>query len=277
MRKVDSLLFGTAGIPVGVTGNTIDGIKGIKKLGLGAMELEFVQSVNISEKTAPDVKKAAEQEDVVLTCHAQYFINLNAQEKAKLEASKQRLLNAARRLHQCGGWSVAFHPAYYMKQDPTKVYEIVKKNLKEVVKTLQNENVEIWVRPELTGRPTAFGDLKEICKLSQDIEMVLPCIDVAHLHARTGGKENTTAEFRKQLELVEKHCGKEALKNMHFHIAGIAYSEKGEKNHLELEESDFNFKDIIKVWKEFKLQGVVVSESPNLEKDALLLQRLYRK
>ena len=38
-----------------------------------------------------------------------------------------------------------------------------------------------------------------------------------------------------------------------------------------------NYKDLLKVWKEFKIKGNVVSESPNMEKDALLLKSIYHK
>ena len=79
------LLFGTAGIPLSAEPRTtIDGIKHVRRLGLGSMELEFVRSVNITKDKSPEVKKAAEENDVVLTCHAPYFINLNSLEKAKI-------------------------------------------------------------------------------------------------------------------------------------------------------------------------------------------------
>ena len=277
MKQISSLLFGTAGIPICVQGNTIDGIKGVKKLGLGAMELEFVHSVNISEDLAKNVRKAAEESEVVLTCHAPFYVNLNAVEEKKTEASMHRVILSARRLHQCGGWSATFHPAFYFKDDHEKVYAVVRDRLREIVKILKNEGAEIWVRPETTGKATQFGTLKEICKLSQEIENVMPCIDFSHIHARTNGKENTLAEFKAQLEMVEKMLGKEGLKNIHAHIAGIAYGEKGEKNHLELQNSDFNYKDLVKAWKEFKISGVIICESPNIEDDALLLQKTYRK
>ena len=273
---MDKLLFGTAGIPISAEGNTVDGIKQVRKLGLGAMELEFVHSINVSEELAKQTKKAAEENNVVLTCHAPYYINLNAKEKETINASIQRIVLSAKRLHQCSGWSVAFHPGFYMKQDPEKVYGTIKPHIKEIVKQLKDENINIWIRPETTGKPTAFGSLNEICKLGQEIDNVLPCVDFAHLHARSG-KENTLAEFRAQLELIEKTLGKTALKNMHCHISGINYSEKGELNHLELKNSDFNYGDLIKAWKEFKIAGVIISESPNIEKDALLLQKEFRK
>ncbi|MEK6886370.1 MAG: TIM barrel protein [Nanoarchaeota archaeon] len=276
MRKIDKLLFGPSGIPMSIEGNTVDGINGVKKLGLNASEMLFVHSINVSEQLAKEVKKTAEQNDIVLTCHGSYYINLNSQEKAKADASVKRILDAVRRTGECGGWSVVFHPAFYMGQSPEKVYEVVKTHMTKISKTLKNENVNVWIRPETTGKATQFGTLRELCKLSQEVENVLPCIDFAHMHARTG-KENTLAEFKAQLGLVEKTLGKEALKNMHCHMAGINYGEKGEKNHLNLKDSDLNYKDLVKVWKEFKIQGVIISESPNIEGDALLLQKEFRK
>ncbi len=271
------LLFGTAGIPHSVKGSgTVAGIKQVKQLGLGAMELEFVQQVNISEKAIPEVKKAAQEEGIVLTCHGQYYINLGALDKAKLEASKKRMLAAARTIADCDGWSITWHLAFYQGQDKEKVYTMVKQGIKEVLDTLSNEGRKLWVRPETTGKPTQWGDLKECIRLSQEFEHVLPCVDFAHLHARTNGKENTLEEFRAQLALIEKELGREALDNMHIQLAGINYSEKGERNHLNLTDSDFNYNDLLKAWKEFKINGVVIAESPNIEGDALLLQKVWR-
>ena len=272
------LLFGTAGIPLSANPRTTsDGIKHVRKLGLGAMELEFVRSVNITKEKAPEIKKIAEENNVVLTCHAPYFINLNSLEKAKIKASIDRILNSARILRLCGGWSVCFHSGFYMGQDPKKVYEVIKQNLKEIVSTLKKENNNVWVRPETTGKETQFGNVDEILQLSQELDNVMPCVDFAHFHARTNGKYNTYEEFASILEKIEKKLGKKGLENMHIHITGIAYGPMGEKNHLTLEESDLKYKELLKVLKDFKVKGVVISESPNIEDDALLMKKTYEK
>ena len=83
MRKIDKLLFGPSGIPMSIEGNTVDGINGVKKLGLNASEMLFVHSINVSEQLAKEVKKTAEQNDIVLTCHGSYYIKLNSQDKFK--------------------------------------------------------------------------------------------------------------------------------------------------------------------------------------------------
>ncbi len=276
MRKFDSLLFGTAGVPLSTPErNTLNGIARVKALGLSCMELEFVRNVNIGKELAPKVKIASEKNDVTLTCHGQYFINLNSKEKEKKDASVERVLNAARRAHECGAFSMVFHAAFYQGDSPEKVYDTIKESLKKITETLKSEGVDIWIRPETTGKPTQFAGLNELAKLSSELDMVMPTIDFAHMHARTGGKNNTHQEFSEMLNTVEKYLGKEGLNNMHIHMAGINYSEKGEKNHLNLKESDMNYKDLIAAWHEYKIKGVVISESPNIEDDALLLKKEY--
>ncbi len=276
MKRIGKLLFGTAGIPLSTEKPTTErGIERVRELNLDAMELEFVRSINVSKDKAPIVKEVAERNAVVLTCHAPYFINLNAKEKEKVEASKVRIINSARIAHLCGAWSVVFHAAYYMGMEKKTVYSRVKEAIEDIVQILQNDGIEIWIRPELTGKPTQFGDVDELIKLAQEVEMVLPCIDFAHLHARYNGAYNTRQEWVELLEKIEEGLGREALDNMHIHISGINYGEKGERNHLNLEESDLDYVELLRVLKEFNVKGVVISESPNIEGDALLMKETY--
>lgn len=276
MGRFDKLRFGTAGIPLSTEPrNTENGVAHVRTLGLDGMEMEFVHSVNVSEDKAPTIKDVAKKNDVTLTAHGSYYINLNAIEKPKYYASINRVLATARRCWECGGFSMVFHAAFYLKQEPKAVYSRVQQALQEITTTLRDEGNTIWVRPETTGKPTQFGDIDEVLQLSADVEGVMPCIDFSHLHARTNGAYNTRDEFVDVMTKVEDTLGKEGLHNMHIHLSGIAYGPKGEKNHLPLQESDMNYKELLQVWKEFKARGVVVCESPNIEQDALLLQKTF--
>ena len=282
--KPSKLLFGTAGIPISTPNHNIpNGVAYVRTLGLDAMELEFVRSVNVSEEKAPLIKEIAKKNNVTLTCHGQYYINLNSLEPEKVVASVERILNAARIANLCGAYSVTFHAAYNMQLPPAKVYAKVKKEMKGIVKTLQDEGNKIWIRPETTGKASQWGSFQEIVKLSEEVDQVLPCIDFSHVHARHAGPEqkpsryNNYDEFCEILGYVEKHLGKSALNNMHIHVAGIEYGLKGEKKHLILKESDLKYQELMKAFKDFKLKGVVICESPNIEVDARLMQRTYGK
>lgn len=270
---MEKLFFGTAGIPLSTEDrDSSAGIRRVKELGLGCMELEFVRGVRMSLEKAKEVKRTAEQEGIILSAHAPYYVNLNSQEPEKISASIKRIYDTARIAHACGGYSICFHAGYYMKKESDEVYSMIRSGVKKVMGMLEQD---IWIRPETTGKATQWGDMSEVLQLSKEVKGVMPCIDFSHLHARSAGKYNTLAEFREVLEQVKDSLGREGLENMHIHISGIAYGEKGERNHLRLEDSDMNYKDLLKALKEYDCKGIVICESPNIEEDALLLKKTY--
>jgi deoxyribonuclease-4 len=277
LNKTGGLFFGTAGVPVSAKlRSTEAGIERIAELGLGCMEVEFVQGVKMSPQVAISVGELAARKKIVLTAHGPYFINLNAAEPEKVHMSKERILQTAHIAALFGAKSITFHAAFYLKSTPTETYAVVKKHLQEVVNTLRREGNKVTISPEVTGKPSQFGTLEEILQLSSEIEGVAPCLDFSHWHARTG-KANSYQEFLDILDQVERKLGRQALDNMHMHLSGIAYGKKGEIKHLMLPDSDFQYAELLKALKERKAKGVIICESmPYLENDALLLQQTYR-
>ncbi len=273
---MDDLKFVTAGQPI-CNGNAgyENSFKILESLKLDGMELEFVHGVRMSPANQKIVKELSLKKDMVLTAHGPYYINLNSKEEDKIEASIKRVLDTARMGKELGAYSITFHAAFYMGMPADAVYKKVESTMSEVCKVLEEENNDIWVRPETTGKGTQWGNLEEIVKLSKNFKQVLPCVDFSHLHARTNGGYNTYDEFCKIFEHIGKELGDKALNNFHAHIAGIEYGEKGEKKHLMLKESDMNYKDLMRAFKKFDVKGVVVCESPIMEDDAVLLKEYY--
>ena len=270
------LIFGTGGIPRSAkTPSTINGIKRIAELGLGCMEIEFVQGVKMGELGARQVADIATKEGVKLSAHAPYFINLNSREPEKIKASQDRLLQTARIASICGAESIVFHTAFYLGNPPEEAYNNVKKRLEEVMHQLRQENNRVWIRPEIMGKSSQFGTIEEVLNLSYELEGIAPCIDFAHCHARTG-RFNSYPEFASILQQVKERLGRPSLDNMHIHISGIAYGKKGEIKHLNLKDSDLQYVELIKVLTDYDAKGFVICESPNLEEDTLLLQEIYK-
>ena len=269
------LLFGTGGTPHSAkTASTIDGIKRIGELGLGCMEIEFVQGVKMGEAGARLVGTMATKEGVKLSAHAPYFINLNAREPEKIRASQYRILQTARIAAICGAQSIVFHTAFYLGDPPEKAYNTVKQSLEETLSQLKRENNRVWIRPEVMGKSSQFGTVEEILDLCTELEGLAPCIDFAHCHARSE-MFNSYQEFTTILLQIKERLGTAALDNMHIHVSGIAYGKKGETKHLNLKESDFQYMELLKALKDYDVKGLVICESPNLEEDALLLQITY--
>jgi deoxyribonuclease-4 len=273
-----ALLFGTGGIPLSVKKDKPEeGVREIKRLGLDCMELEFVYGVRMTEKGAELVRAAQQETGVQLTAHGPYYINLASLEKDKLAASRQRVLDTARRCFQCGGKSITFHAAFFQGRGKEEVLKIVAAQFQAVMDQLAKEKVNIDVRPELSGKPSQVGSLGELIKIGEAVKGVLPAIDFAHFYAREAGRYNTYEDFCGALDELAKAFGKGIWKNMHIHISGIEYTAKGERKHKNLQESDFNWKDCVKAFADYKLEGFCICESPSLEKDALLLKQTFKK
>jgi deoxyribonuclease-4 len=274
-----NIRFGTVGSPSGTPASgTPAAISYIRELGLSALEIAWVRSVRVKDETCDLMKAAALEHDVKLSIHAPYFINLNSQTGELMEKSDERLLAAARKGYLAGAREIVFHPGSYHGQPPGEVYERAKAHLAGLRDLLRAEGVDVVLRPETMGKSAMFGSLEELVRLAVELDGVAPCIDIAHLHARPGdGSFNSPAEFAAMFELVKGELGGEGLADMHFHLSGIEYGPKGEKNHLNLEESDLEWRAFLQACVDFDIQGTIVVESPNLEEDALLIQRTYEE
>jgi deoxyribonuclease IV len=273
----NDLLFGTGGSPPSTPKpSSAAGIAQIRTLGLDCMELAFVQRVSMGETTAAQVKQAGVDHHVALSVHGPYYINLNSADEDKLNASRERILKAARVGNWCGARNIVFHAAFYGDSPPDVVYERVKSELGAIVGTLRAEGVDVMLRPETTGKIDQFGTLEELLTLSTELRGVLPCVDFAHLHARTG-QINSYGEFCAQLKLIETRLGRTALDDMHIHVSGIQYGAHGERKHLMLQDSDLSYTELVQALTDFDVKGLLIVESPDTEKDAQLLQRTYRQ
>lgn len=269
------LRFGTAGVPFSsADDSSLAGIARIRELGLDALELEFVQGVKMGLDTAAKVREAARAADVRLSVHAPYFINLNSVDPGKRLASQERLLKTARVGEACGAASVVFHAAFYGADAPEKAYEAVKAELRTVLSIVRAERLSIALRVETMGKRSQFGSLDEVLGLCREVDGLKPCLDFSHLYAREG-KINGYDEFHRVWAKVARKLGPRALRDVHVHIAGIQYGDKGEIRHLNLEETAFRTEEWLQVLRDLGVEGTIICESPNLEADAVLLKKLY--
>lgn len=276
MIKPDKLNFLTAGMPLQTDKRGYpSAFEILKNMELDGLEVEFVHGVRMSEETRAYLKQISQEQSFILTSHGPFYINLNSKEEEKVAASVQRIIETAQAAHNFGGYSITYHAAFYMGGDKETVYNQVKTQTQKIIETLEKEKIDVWIRPETTGKATQWGDYEEIIRLSKEFEQVLPCVDFSHVHARTGGEYNTYDEFCLILDRISKELGQKAIDNFHAHLAGIDYTAKGEKRHLILEESDMNYKDLLKALKSFGVKGALVCESPNIETDTKILKDYY--
>lgn len=273
-----SFRFGTVGAPISrpkKPGGSVGAVMHTRTLGMGALELGWVRSVRVSEKTCAAIKEAAEENDVLLSVHAPYFINLNADDE-EWPKSRKRLMDAAHYGYLAGATEIIFHPGSYFEKPPEEVLPIAIERLGGCVEELRANDNQATLRPETMGKSAMLGSLEDTLAMSQAIEGVEPCLDFAHLHARAGdGSVNSYAEWRQVLETYGEALGEQALKRLSCHLSGIEYTEKGEKNHLPMAESDFDLEALLRALHDLGCAGRLLCESPILEEDALLFQKKW--
>ena len=275
-----SFKFGTVGSPTGTPkkpGGTVGAIAFSRTIGLDTLELGWVQSVRVTEATCSAIKSAGEEHSVALSVHAPYFINLNALDD-EWPKSRKRLMDAAHYGYLAGATDIIFHPGSYFGNDPAEVLKIALPRLEGCVKELQKNGDMVTLRPETMGKSAMLGSFEDALAMSKAMDMVQPCLDFAHLHARPGdGTMNTYDEWSRLLEKYGKALGTKALKKLHIHLSGIEYGPKGEKNHLPLAEADLDLKALFKAMKEFGCGGRILCESPIMEEDALNMKKAWMK
>jgi len=274
--RFERLLFGTAGVPNSTVkkNNPIEGVKRIHELGLDCMQLEFAHGVRMKEEVSSGLRKISYELGIPLTSHGPYYINLNAREQDKIDSSVERIIQTAKISDLCGAESMTFHAAFYMKDSPYDVFDLVEKSLSIIEERLGRLDIEIELRPELTGKTSQFGSLEELISLSRSINSCSPCMDFSHLYARTG-QFNTEEEFDEVLKLLETELGRNTVDNMHIHVSGISTNSKGDLKHLNLDDSAFDWKALLRSLKKINGRGYVVCNSPNLEVDAKKMKDYY--
>ena len=270
--------FGTVGSPISTPknpGGSVGAILRLKELGLDALELGWVRSVRVTEQTCKAIQATGNDQDVLISVHAPYYINLNATDEEWIN-SRKRLMDAAIFGYLAGATDIIFHPGSYFGKSSSEVLPIAIQRLQGCLEELRSSGNPVTLRPETMGKSAMLGSLEDTLAMAKGIPGVEPCIDFAHLHARPGdGSINTYDEFSHILEIYGKALGQDSLTHVHIHLSGIQYGEKGEKEHLPLKESDLDLDGLFKSLKAFHCRGRVLCESPIMEDDALYMKELW--
>jgi deoxyribonuclease-4 len=277
--------FGPAGVPptFRLMNAGLSDIPGLlRQEGLDAFEYEAIHwgtKPQIKKEDAERLGVMAKENDVWLSMHGSYFINLLG-EKSIVEASKKRLIASAIAAEWMKAHVVVFHPGFYGKKSHAEAFKNCVEIMKEVVADVRGLGIKnVRFGAESMGKPSQFGSLDDVLGLCEAVEQNQLVIDWSHLHARDRGRFRTVEDFRKVVADVEKRLGKETAKNMHCHFTKIEFSGKGERRHHTLDAVGYgpDFEMLAMVIAEFGLKPVIISESPLLDIDALKMRDIVNR
>lgn len=238
--------------------------------GLNAMEVQFVRGARMKESTAKEIGEEAEKHDILLSIHAPYYINLNSEKEETIEKSKERIMKSARLGDIMGAWVITVHAGYYSGMSSEEATEMIGDVVVECAEKMKEENLGPMIGLEQMGKVKSWGTLDEIEKVMDRTDKAIPVLDFAHYHARYDGALKTEEDFRELLERYESmHKGP-----LHSHFSSIEYSDKGEKEHLNLEEHEPDFRKLAPIMKEKDYDITVICETPELDRDSLRMKEI---
>ncbi|MGC8812488.1 MAG: TIM barrel protein [Candidatus Aenigmatarchaeota archaeon] len=265
--------LGPAGIPtVSEDRSTLGGIRKVAEIKLNAMEIEFVRKVYLNEKAAEEAGKLAKELGVKLSVHAPYFLNLCSSKKQTVEASKRFILDSMERAQAMGAEVVVAHLAYYSGLTPEKAYEVVKKEVRDILERAKSQGIkDVLLGGETTGKVSQFGTVEEIVRLCKEVKGCTIVLDPAHIFARNCGKISY-AEVLDKIKPLK-------LKHLHMHFSGIKFTQVkatgfgNEKEHIPMDDSP-PFEPLAREILRRKLNVTIISESPILEQDSLKMKKI---
>ncbi|MBA7594712.1 endonuclease 4 [subsurface metagenome] len=271
------IYLGPAGIPtVSKERTTIGGIKCVAELKLNAFEVEFVRRVGMSNEMAKETGRVAKKLSILLSVHCPYFVNLCSQEKEKLDASKQRILDSVERAFHMGADVAVFHPGFYGDLIPEAAFNAIEGACRDMLDRMRAKGIKkVRLGLETTGKVSQFGTLDEIIEICKKLKGCAPVVDFAHIYARQAGRIDYNDVFEKLKPLKLKH--------LHAHFTGMEWApakapwQGNERRHLELKVDKPPFEPLAREVLKRKVNITLISESPILEKDSLEMKRTFER
>lgn len=233
MKHRQTLCFGVAGNPPNFWASShrterANSPRWLHEIGLDALEIQCTYGVRMPIERAKAFRAAAERYSVRLSIHGPYYITLGSENPDKVRNSLNELRKAIDLAVQLNTDRVVFHigsPGGDRGLALSRAIDSLRRFEREV------DLGSVRLFPEIDGRRSWLGSLEEVLEVCANVRSASPCLDLAHMHARTGGTLKTRADFSKVIDLVESTLGEESLNRLHFHMYPIQWNEKGEVTH----------------------------------------------
>lgn len=242
----------------------------VKQNGLDCFEYSFGRGVNLGEAKAKSIAEAFKKENIEISVHAPYFINLATPEKDKAENSFNYILSSAVVGRIMGANRVVFHPAAQGKESRETAVNRTIARLIDLKRTIEESGLtDMKFCPETMGKIAQIGTIEEITHFCTLADFYYPTVDFGHVNAREQGSLKTKEDYIVRLKYMMNLLGYEKVNDMHVHFSKVEYTAKGEKRHLTFEDTIFgpDYKPFIEAIVELNLHPYIVSESAGTQAD----------
>lgn len=259
--------------------SSIEAPKWLHDKGLTAYEYSFGRGYTMSFTKAKELGEEGVKNNIQISIHAPYFINLANTDEEKIAKSFEYVLKGFDFLRAMKGNHLVIHTASQMKLTREEALSNTKKNLEKLVKLIYEKGFDdMFLCLETMGKYSQIGSYEEIIELCKIDKILIPTFDFGHINCTLQGALKTEDDFRKIFDFAIKELGFEKIKNCHVHFSKIEFNAKGEIKHLDNSNTEFgpNFAPFAKVVKEYNLSPICICESKTcMVEDALEFKNIY--
>lgn len=267
--------FGPAGRPIGYKGKTEQVCDYINEIGLNAFEYQATYGVRISKQSALKLKSNSKKNNVLVSMHAPYYINLCSQKDETVKKSIERLVQSAKAADWLNAYRIVFHTGFYTKYSKEEAMQKCKNAIEELLEKCESAGIKNYTfAPETTGKKSQVGSLDELINICQSFDNFVPTVDFAHMHARSGGSIKSKEDYAKIFDKIEAELG---LSVLHSHFTKIEYTDKGERKHHVLADENFGppLAPLLELISENGFNVTLICETPFLDIDAREMKKEY--
>ncbi len=253
----------------------------LNKYGLDAYEYQCGNGVRVGEETAKKIGEAAKQNDIVMSLHSPYYINLANPDEEKRKNSINYITQSMNAIKAMGGNRVVVHSGALQKMTREEALSHAINTVKMAI--LEADALgfsDIHMCIETMGKINQLGNLDEVLELCSLDDRLLPTIDFGHLNARTLGGLNSYESFLEIFNKIEDKLGSDRLKIFHSHFSKIEYTKGGEKKHLTFEDTVFgpDFSYVAEIIYKKNLTPTIICESAGTQiEDSLTMKNMLMK
>ena len=259
--------------------STLDAPKFVSEIGLDAYEYEAGNGLSASPEMLMQIGQRAREYGVRMSFHTPYFISLSGVvEETRLKSIGyiKQSLDAA---HLLGAGTIVVHCGSASKITRDEALRLAADTLVRTLDSVDTYGVKIGI--ETMGKINQLGTLDEVLELCRIDSALVPVVDFGHLNARgLGGVFNTTDDYLRVFDRIDRTFGPEVASNLHCHFSKIEWSNGGEKRHLTFADTTFgpDFEPLAEAIAKGNLSPTIICESAGSQSDdALMMKKSYMR
>lgn len=251
----------------------------LNSLELDAYEISFGRGYRMLGEMANLIGLKAEENNVLISVHAPYYINLANEDDLMAEKSFVYIMTGLKMLRYLKGKHLIFHLGTQGKMVREDALELISKRLDKLIPMIYEKGYDdMFICPETMGKIVQIGSYKEIIDFCTKDKILVPTFDFGHIYTFNLGNWGTYEDYKEVFDYSIEKLGFEKTKNCHIHFSKIEYGGKGEIRHLNYSDDNYgpNFEPLARVIKDLKLTPTIICESAGkMAEDALLFKQIY--